>query len=212
MTLLEIFDKYGTDKGSIRHRYDIVYERIFDPLREKSNKILEIGVLQGRSISSFREYFVNSVVYGLDIDSRVNIFMPDDPNIFIGDASNTDVLSSMVEKTGKFDIIIDDANHIAGQAVASFKFLFEYGLNSGGIYVIEDLPIMLSDKWSKENDIKELFFFGKNIGFNGKVDSTLRKDSSYIGDNEESSYDLNYFEKNMKSIVIEQGLFIVYKR
>ena len=42
-------------------------------------------------------------------------------------------------KDVRFDIIVDDGSHVNTFTIASYEHLFDSRLNSGGIYVLEDL-------------------------------------------------------------------------
>ncbi len=65
--LLKIFDKHETDKGSVKHFYNEVYEPHFETVRYRHINILEIGVFKGASTAALHEYFPNATIYGLDI-------------------------------------------------------------------------------------------------------------------------------------------------
>jgi hypothetical protein len=59
---------YGTDKSSYIHNYCVKYEKWLPFNRLEPITILEIGVLGGQSLSTWREYYPNATVVGLDID------------------------------------------------------------------------------------------------------------------------------------------------
>ena len=73
MILEELFNKYGSDKGSCFttwspdiHHYYRLYSMIFDPIRKDVKSLLELGVALGSSIKAFREYFTNAEIWGVD--------------------------------------------------------------------------------------------------------------------------------------------------
>ena len=133
-TLKEIGKKYPTSKN--RTGFIPIYEHFFDSLREKEINILEIGVENGYSLKLWREYFINAKICGIDIDKKD--FSIDNVEIFCGDQSDHNFLSKVVEKYGKFDIIIDDGSHLSKHIISSFNYLFDH-LNEDGLYIIEDL-------------------------------------------------------------------------
>ena len=58
MSLKEIGKKYPTNKND--YGFLDIYEKYFEPLREKKLNILEIGVDKGDSLRLWKEYFFNS--------------------------------------------------------------------------------------------------------------------------------------------------------
>jgi hypothetical protein len=120
-----------------------LYDRHFKELRKKKLKILEIGVggytapkAGGGSLRMWQNYFPNSTIYGIDIyDKKFH----EDRRIKIYQGSQIDqiFLNSLVEKTGGFDIIIDDGSHINEHVITTFELLFP-SLSSHGLYVVED--------------------------------------------------------------------------
>lgn len=141
MTLTQIFDKYRTDKGSKGHgseihNYGLIYEQYFESYRNKTPVVLEIGILRGNSLRSWRDYFNNGLIYGVDNQKR-NLFEEDGIKTFLGDQSNPESILKLFPET-TFDIIIDDGSHESKHQQETFDMLFSK-LKAGGYYVIEDL-------------------------------------------------------------------------
>lgn len=97
----------------------------------------------------WKDYFPKGTIAGLDIDP-VHI---DDPTgriyVYKGSQQDTKVLKKIageIAPTG-FDVIIDDASHIAEYTRQSFWYLFKDHLKSGGLYFIEDWGTGYWDKW-----------------------------------------------------------------
>ena len=145
--LTDIANELHLDKGNKmpndgRHHgprlhFTEVYEKIFNPIRNETLKILEIGIESGKSLKMWKRFFSNSHIYGIDIKSCMYY---DDINIttFRGDQSNRSDLESIIKSIGNVDIIIDDGSHVVSHQQISFGFLFPY-LNKFGTYWIEDL-------------------------------------------------------------------------
>ena len=134
--------KYGGDK--MQHGYTDHYQRIFSPIRKKKLTVLEIGVggfedpyAGGESLRMWRDFFPNSMIYGIDIFDKHGI---DGERIktFKGDQSSVDFLDALIAQIGHPDIIIDDGSHQNQHVITSFNSLFPH-LSDNGIYVIEDL-------------------------------------------------------------------------
>lgn len=140
-------DYKNTDKGTA-HSYIDYYQNLFletsNPrILGKNPRILEIGVQGGISLLMWKDYFSDSDIVGIDIDiSQVQekvMRIAANPsfkiNLIEGDAADSTILEKI---TGKFDIIIDDGSHLLHHQLSSFNLLKDH-LNSGGIYIIEDV-------------------------------------------------------------------------
>ena len=133
--------KHGTDKS--RHSYASktyldVYYPYFENFKDKNINFLEIGVKDGCSHRLWKEFFKKSIVYGIDIDPRCKQYEEDRIQIFNGSQGDPNLVHDIVSDGKKFDIILDDGSHINELTIKSFDLLFPH-LNSGGLYIIEDL-------------------------------------------------------------------------
>jgi cephalosporin hydroxylase len=140
-TLNEIYEKYQSpeghgDKGTA-HTYIDEYERLLAPYR-KNSIVLEIGLCEGESMRMWEEYFIDSKVIGVDIDSRYLIRLINEPghNIIIADATKNDIVDKIDEKM--FDVLIDDGSHRLADQLSTFQ-IFKNRIKPGGIYIIEDV-------------------------------------------------------------------------
>lgn len=144
-SLAQIYEKYssndGGDKGTI-HSYIDFYEK---EMNKKQNiTMLEIGIQFGYSIKMWEEYFLDSQVYGIDINIKSIIFK-DLKNAILCDATNKE----HVEKNFRdinFDYIIDDGSHLVKDQIQSFELFFPK-IKKNGKYFIEDIS-------SQENILK----------------------------------------------------------
>lgn len=145
MTLNELSLKHGTDKGfnpdtGIGHDYCPLYEK---HLPKKINKFLEIGVWKGGGIRMFREWYKEEgMFYGLDrfIDGH-GLIMPHELqahgiNCFDIDHDQMWALETIKEQ---FSVIVDDGSHHWDSQINIFRRFFVNNLESGGLYVIEDV-------------------------------------------------------------------------
>jgi hypothetical protein len=128
---------YDTDKSEA---YLHEYELLLAPLRERDVRLLELGVLRGGSLALWRDFFPRGRIAGLDREPG----SVDDPSGRIAtyrgeqdDLALLDRIAAEVAPDG-FDVVIDDASHVAAPTRTSFWHLFEHHLKSGGIYVVED--------------------------------------------------------------------------
>lgn len=140
MNLLELYlsnvTLYNTDKETTHCYISEIYDYLFKNYKYNS-KILEIGIQEGYSINLWSDYFQNSKIYGIEIDSnklKIPIFGKN-YKILIEDAYSNDFIKSISEK---FDIIIDDGPHCVNSQKIALEKYFNL-LNDGGILVIEDI-------------------------------------------------------------------------
>lgn len=138
-TLDQIAIEKGTDKSSKIHNYCIKYEKYFPFNRIDPIKILEIGVLGGGSIETWREYFPNATIVGIDIDPNCKQFEDKNRNIFIEIGSQDDsiFINQVCQKYGPFEMVLDDGSHQNHHVIRSFELIFG-SVKSQGIYVVED--------------------------------------------------------------------------
>lgn len=131
--------KYNTDKyyeHSGCHSYiENVYDDIFKPIKYSASRILEIGIFGGGSLRLWRDYFVNSIVVGVD----VSIY---DQNYFTrvvkmhADAYTQSFMSLF--PNNHFDVIIDDGPHTPESQIFFVENYFSK-LNDNGIMICEDI-------------------------------------------------------------------------
>ena len=134
-SLTEIGTEHRTDK-SIDHFFTDFYDEHLSPKRDDNLNVLEIGIHLGRSLRTWKEYFSNGIIYGLDINDLKNF---EEERILIEQADQTDVVRlSNVFPNVEFDIIVDDGGHTMLQQQITLVSIFNR-LKSGGFYILEDL-------------------------------------------------------------------------
>lgn len=141
-TLNDLGLKHKTDKAHT-HFYMDNYEKYFSPLRDKPLVILELGIAGNASLLTWREYFHNSKVYGIDINPDCAQY----EGAFIGSQTDLGFLQNVIDTIGIPDIIVDDGSHVGDDMVETFKFLFPK-MKSDGIYCVEDFHCAFSEHYS----------------------------------------------------------------
>jgi len=121
--------------------YSLVYDAMFNRLRNEPIKLLEIGCCDIRfplgSARMWREYFSHADLMCMDVVDceeplrRINVGFSQ------GDQGNRDDLTRVAAK-GPFDIIIDDGSHLPDHTMLTYEILSPC-LKSGGLYFIEDV-------------------------------------------------------------------------
>lgn len=124
-----------TNKASWDHGYLTFYEAL---LRHRDvRRVLELGVFEGGSIATWRDYWPEAEIVGVDVNG-----MRDVPGARLVQADCTDpkAMGEAFAAGDFFDVVIDDATHQTDDILASFA-IFESRVSDGGIYIIEDTLI-----------------------------------------------------------------------
>lgn len=136
--------EFGTT-SKLKNFYD-EYDFHFKDIRQRPGlKILEIGVQGGGSLATWKKYFKDPQVTGVDIDPACKQFEANGVNIRIGSQDDKGFLLSVEKEFGPFDIIIDDGGHTMHQQILTFETLYPL-LKEEGIFVIEDIQ---TSYWSE---------------------------------------------------------------
>jgi hypothetical protein len=122
------------------HHYTNVYEPLLNSRRFSTRSFLEIGVAQGASLRTFRDFFPNAKVFGLDIYPE-SVLKEPRINVVIGNSSDKEPFLEVNNLNGgqKLDVVIDDGSHNPADQIRSFELLWPM-LSEGGLYMIEDVP------------------------------------------------------------------------
>jgi len=125
--------------------YPIYYQELFEKIRDKPLRILEIGVQNGGSLETWERFFYNSqIIVGLDIDPRCASLIFDSVKIkvVVGDVNSEQAFQNIVSISETFDLIIDDGSHTSNDVIASFLKFFPL-LAPAGTFVVEDTHCVL---------------------------------------------------------------------
>ncbi|MBI5148835.1 hypothetical protein HZA33_04090 [Candidatus Pacearchaeota archaeon] len=156
-----------------------VYERLFTPLAEKPIKLLELGVLSGRSLLLWRDFFIKGTIVGLD---REKVQIKDSTGrirVYQGLQQDTRLLDKIAKEVAPegFDIIIDDASHIAELTRISFWHLFNNHLKNGGVFIIEDWCTGYMSKWPDGKKYNGINHLAGMVGFIKElIDKGMRRE------------------------------------
>ena len=141
-------DHYDTDK--IENAYLETYDPVLEPWVHQPITLLELGVRNGGSLALWRDYFPRGSIVGVDIKLPLGFSAQDRIALFQGSQADCQFLTEVAQNTAPqgFDIIIDDASHVAALTRPGFWHLFDSHLKSGGLYVIEDWGTGYWSDWS----------------------------------------------------------------
>jgi len=146
----------GTDKHWI-HNYTPIYDRYLADKRDKYRKVLEIGVSHGGSLLLWHDVFPNAHIYGVDKDTSRARLVLDNPRVTLlqGMQGDDKFFKEEVIPHGKWDLIVDDCSHKASHQKDTLDLLWD-SVNSGGMYVIEDLYWRGTEDKIAMNKLKEM--------------------------------------------------------
>lgn len=136
MNIADLSVKHGSDKHRGQFPHAFVYDVIFDDLKDKPIRLLEVGVNKGGSLGVWTEYFSKAMILGIDHNPKTLRLTPK-YTVDIVDQSDAEALKRYADEKGPFDVIIDDGSHRSSDQILTFETLWPY-LNHGGYFVIED--------------------------------------------------------------------------
>jgi hypothetical protein len=152
INLTDLADRFGSDKGSTKHRYTELYHMLLHPYRNHAINFLEMGLLIGGpehgidanratadlpSIRMWLEYFPKARIHGLDV-SDFAWFTHDRFTFHRCDMDDRANIAAAAKTMPALDVVIDDASHASHHQQNGFLQLFPQ-VKSGGLYIIEDL-------------------------------------------------------------------------
>mmetsp|Transcript_33497 Transcript_33497/g.68498 ORF Transcript_33497/g.68498 Transcript_33497/m.68498 type:complete len:438 (+) Transcript_33497:3-1316(+) len=139
----------GTDKSSYLHGFAAFYDQQIARMRAAPTAILEVGVLQGRSLGAWASKFPCATVLGLDAfvlkeDPAMPVLQPG--RYTVQEADQEDPASLLAATAGQsFDLIIDDGGHSMRQQQNTMQALWPK-VRSCGIFIMEDLHTSIA-RW-----------------------------------------------------------------
>jgi hypothetical protein len=142
--MITLQELYAAHTGKISDKWSLYlseYERLFAAYRQRPIRLLEIGIQNGGSLELWAKYFeAAEAIVGCDIDPRCADLRFGDPRIsvLVADANSTLGYKGILERSDRFDVIIDDGSHRSSDIVRSFASYFPH-LEPGGLYIVEDL-------------------------------------------------------------------------
>jgi SAM-dependent methyltransferase len=127
----------GTDKASDRNDFLRFYEPFLQSFRLEPVRVLEIGVLGGASVRTWRDYFPYGEIIGVDINPDAKTNAGQRISIELADQSRQDDMDR-IAALGPFDLVIDDGSHVWEHQIRAFRTLMKV-VKPGGLFILEDL-------------------------------------------------------------------------
>ena len=217
MSLLNSIAKsYGTDKSDEIHNYCVKYQKYLPFQRYDNLNILEIGVLNGKSLLTWKEYFYRSNILGIDINPECKKYEDKENNISveIGSQFDGNFLFVTSNNYGPFDMILDDGSHINEHVIFSFQQLWG-NVKSGGVYIVEDVGTAYWDEYGgglrKEGTSIEYFKkLCDHVNFNGVMN--FNKPNVHARREDWCEENVTDCITDIESINFLNGIIIITKR
>ena len=136
-----------------------VYEKLFAPIRNTTNSILEIGVNDGGGIKMYSDYFQHAKAFAMDILPTPLGLGHGLIQYFRRNAYAAESYELMRKHGGKFALIVDDGPH----DLESQKWFIEHYpslLAPDGLAIVEDI---------QSEDIAKTLALFHPVGFNSAV-------------------------------------------
>jgi hypothetical protein len=155
MSLIELVDNTKTDKNTT-HSYLDLYQTLLEPKKNTTKNVIEVGVERGGSIKLWNDFFINSIIFGLDVMSPDNVWEGIKNNEKIILHTQTDAYNEVffkntfLDKNIKCDFMIDDGPHTL-DSMKKFITLYSQIMTDDGILIIEDvqswdwIPILINE-------------------------------------------------------------------
>ncbi|GAA5265659.1 hypothetical protein ACOSOMT5_P2086 [Acidiphilium sp. MT5] len=199
--------RHGSDKFG-GHIYTPIYHQLFQHLREKSIRMLEIGIggydspkAGGASLRMWAEYFPYAKIIGLDIEAK-KIDISPRVKIIQGSQIDIDLLKKITGEHGPFDIIVDDGSHVVSHMIDSFICLYPL-MASSGIYAIEDVQTSFStNSGGNQSGAGTIFDLAHRVGL------AMHILEGFIPTNQD---EINSFGKITKSIALYRNQVIFHR-
>lgn len=143
-TLPDLATRFGTESAPARQRHAELYHMLFHSWRDRPLRMLEIrptagpgGTNDAATLQLWLEYFPQGRVHALDTAGLPGLDH-DRLTTHRADPEDGPAIRAALKDAGRFDIILDDASHASHYQQTAFLALFG-ALQSGGLYIIEDL-------------------------------------------------------------------------
>lgn len=114
------------------------YDFLFHSFRNDKFNLVEFGCLGGSSLRTWKKYFPNAEIYGVDLDENAKNLEEERINIVIGNAAAKETFNEFKNKIASAFIILDDASHAWGDQRRSLELFWDL-VSPGGFYIVEDL-------------------------------------------------------------------------
>ena len=213
-TLQEYALRNDTDKNEDGHNYVVVYDPLFTPFRQDTFSFLEIGVYQCSAHRTWRDYFPNATIYGIDIDPKAIDKYKNEERMILQEVDQGNE-QQLIEysKNGPWKVILDDGSHRSSHQKLTFDVLWN-SVEPGGYYIVEDTYTSFWDNHPKnlfvdcdETLVKRMLRLADEVSSAPYYKGFY---SNYLLRREKET--LTKYQDEVESIQFSMGLIIIKKR
>ena len=145
--------------------YFDVYDELLNKFINKEITFVEVGILNGGSLSMWRDYFGSKArIIGIDLNPVTKKFEKDGFEIFIGDQEKKEFWDSFFKEVGKIDILLDDGGHTNNQQIVTTQNCIE-NINDDGLLIVEDTHSSYMKEFGNPSNESFVNFAKKNIDY-----------------------------------------------
>ncbi len=199
---------FGSDKQRPdEHAYGETYASIIARYRHRRTRLLEIGILSGDSLLSWRATFPLGTIVGCDIEPKNHMGIGR-IHVHLTDQSSAIDLNKLVQQEGPFDIIIDDGSHQSAHQIFSFRQLFPH-LRDGGVYIIEDVQTSYWPAFAGGKHVSDPAFAGTCVGEFLELAKYINHAEFWSTDGVDQ--DRVAIAEQIQRIVFEHNLIVIWK-
>ncbi len=145
--------------------YFDVYDDLLNKFIDKKITFVEVGILNGGSLSMWRDYFGSKArIIGIDLNPATKKFEKDGFEIFIGDQEKKEFWDFFFKKVGKIDILLDDGGHTNNQQIVTTQNCIK-NINDDGLLIVEDTHASYMKEFGNPSNESFVNFAKKNIDY-----------------------------------------------
>jgi len=177
---------------STKHiKYFKNYDEILFSYKDKEITFVEIGVLNGGSLSIWKKFLGDKArIIGIDLNPECKKFEKDGFEIFIGSQSDPKFWKNFFDKIGKVDVILDDGGHTNLQQILTLINCIP-NIKDGGILITEDTHTSYMKQFSNPSKYSFINFSKKLID---DINYTFPNIGKFKFSLNKHIYSIEYFE------------------
>ena len=135
--MIRIWGKSDSYSVKLSHYFSI-YSELLKKFRGQKCTLVEIGVLNGGGLLSWKEYLgERSEVIGVDLNPDIKKFEKKGFRTFVGDQADINFWDNFYDQVGRVDILIDDGGHSSHQQICTLISALKH-IKNEAILVFED--------------------------------------------------------------------------
>lgn len=124
-----------------------IYEKYFQPFRNRRIVFIEIGCGQGGSSQMWKHFFgPYAQIVSIDIRPECVKFQDEQVAVRIGSQGDAEFLQGVIDEFGAPDVLLDDGSHIMTHVNATFDYVYPK-MPREALYMVEDTHTNYWPNW-----------------------------------------------------------------